>query len=157
MLLIDEAGVQMGVVKLADAIKLAKERGYDVVEVSPESNPPVTRFLDYGKFKYKQKKKLQNSKGKQHVSRTKEIRLRPGTEKHDLEFKLKHARGFLEKGDKVFVSMYFKDRERKHLDIGKALMQKAIELLADVGTPEKDIGQEGFKLSFTLTPKNSKS
>jgi translation initiation factor IF-3 len=138
-----------------DARRMAVERGLDLVEVAPEASPPVCKLLDYGKFKYQLKKKSHQAKRKQHKQQIKELRLRPITEEHDLQTKIKHARDFLSKGDKVLVNMVFRGREVVHRDIGSGMLNRMIKELEDVGKVEKGVTTEGPRLTLTLTPKGS--
>jgi translation initiation factor IF-3 len=132
---------------------MAVERAMDLVEVAPEANPPVCKLLNYGKFKYQLKKKSHQAKRKQHKQQLKELRLRPITEEHDLQTKIKHARDFLAKGDKVLVNMVFKGREVVHRDIGYTIMTRFVKELEDVSKVEKGVTTEGPRLTLTLTPK----
>jgi translation initiation factor IF-3 len=151
--LIDENGAQVGVVETAEALKRAEEAGLDLVEVSPDGEPPVCRIMDYGKFKYKQKKKVHQSKTKQHVTQIKELRLHPKTDKHDIEIKIAHARGFLAKKDKVMVNMLFKGREMAHIEIAKEKMAFFAQQLEDVGKLERPPLMEGRRMHMVLAPK----
>lgn len=151
--LIDETGAMVGVIATDEARRLARERGYDLVEVSPDAVPPVCKLLDYGKFKYEQKKKTQSAKKKQHVQVLKEVRMRPLTEEHDLLTKIKHAREFLEQGDKVLFTVFFKGREQAHKEIGRAMMERIKTELDDVGKVERDVSMLGPRMQVTLIPK----
>ncbi|MBI2900769.1 MAG: translation initiation factor IF-3 [Planctomycetes bacterium] len=151
--LIDDHGVMIGVVPTDQARQLARERGYDLVEVSPDAVPPVCKLLDYGKFKYEQKRKSRKAKKKTHVQQLKEVRLRPLTEEHDFVTKVKHTREFLEHGDKVLVTVFFKGREQAHKEIGRALMERIKKALDDIGKVERDISMLGPRMQITLAPK----
>lgn len=153
MRLIDETGAMLGVVPTDEARRIARERGFDLVEVSPDAAPPVCKLLDYGKFKYEQKKKTQSAKKKQHVQILKEVRMRPLTEEHDLMTKVNHAREFLEQGDKVLFTVFFKGREQAHKEIGRAMMQRIKAELDDVAKVERDISMMGPRMQVTLIPK----
>ena len=131
----------MGIMEIRDALVIADERGYDILEIAPHETPPTCKLVDYGKFKFERKKKLHNQK--KPVHRRKEIKLRPKTEDHDLQVKLNHGRRFLEKGHKVQVTMVFRGREAIHLDLGKALLQRFAESLADVSKVETLPTREG--------------
>ena len=133
---------------------MAQERGYDLVEVAPEANPPVCKLLNYGKFKYQMKKRSHQAKRKQHKQQLKEIRLRPITEDHDLMTKIKHAREFLSKGDKVQMNMFFKGREVVHREIGHVVLSRFIKELEDVSKVEKGVSSEGPRLTLMLAPKH---
>ena len=130
---------------------MATERGFDLVEVAPEASPPVCKLLDYGKFKYQMRKKSHQKKVHRQV--IKEVRVRPITDDHDVETKIKHARGFLGHGDKVLVNMVFKGREVVHRDIGQGILNRFIKDLADVSKVEKGVTTEGPRLTLMLTPK----
>ena len=153
--LIDDVGGQVGVVSIEDARKLALERGVDLVEVAPEASPPVCKLLNFGKFKYQLKKKSHQAKRKQHKQQLKELRLRPITEEHDLLTKVKHARDFLSKGDKVLFNMVFKGREVVHRDIGFTILNRFIKELEDICKVEKGVSTEGPRLTLTLMPKQA--
>lgn len=151
--LIDEKGEQVGIVSTDDARRRAEDAGLDLVEVSPTAEPPVCRILDFGKFKYEQRKKEHDAHKKHHVQKTKEIRLTPKTEEHDVETKIRHSRQFIEQGDKVMVNMFFKGREIVHQEFGRATMEKFIKALEDITKVEKPPKLEGHRLSLTLMPK----
>lgn len=131
---------------------MAQQREIDLVEVAPQARPPVCRLMDYGKYKYKQKKRQHGGKHK-HQPQLKEIRLRPNTGEHDVEIKLKHAREFLEKKDKVSVSMRFRGREMAHTDLGRDLMMHFAEQLQDMAKVESHPRQEGRRMTMLLAPK----
>jgi translation initiation factor IF-3 len=150
--LIDDQGVQHGVVDTESALSLARERGLDLVEVAPEAHPPVCKILDYGKFKYLLKKKEHQAKRKQHQVVIKEMRVRPKIDVHDLETKLKQARGFLMDGDKLQVNMLFRGREIGFKELGMAIMVRIRETLADVGKVERAPMQEGNRLIMIINP-----
>ena len=151
--LISETGEQLGVMKLDDAISRAKDVGLDLIEVSPNAKPPVAKILNYGKLKYEEKKKQQINKKKQHVVKLKEIRLRPRIEEHDLMTKLNHGRKFLSEGAKLKVTLMFRGRELARIDLGKIVMNRVLEELADVAEVEKDIPLEGRRMSMILNAK----
>jgi len=151
---IAEDGAQLGILTIEEARAVADERGFDLVEVSPDADPPVCRLLDYGKFKYQQKKKVQEAKKKQHVVRIKELRLRPITEEHDVETKIKHARQFLEDGDKVMVDMIFKGRQMAHKDIGRQIVDRVVKALEDIAKIEAPLSMQGTHMNVTLAPRN---
>lgn len=148
--LIDENGVQVGVVSKEDAIAKAKAVELDLVEVAPEANPPVCRIMNYGKFKYKQKKK---SHQKQHVVQLKELRLRPKTGEHDIQTKIRQARKFLENKDRVLISMMFKGRERAHAELGDSILKQIADALEDIAKVEKDKISDDRRLGIILSPK----
>lgn len=151
MRVIDEEGKQMGVMGIASALKAAEERGLDLVEVDPRSEPPVCKIIDYGKYKYRQKKRLHEAH-KRHVH-SKEIRLGPKTAKHDVEFKIKHARKFLERGDKVLVTMRFRGRELAHTEIGKELLEYFVSQLTDIAKIEKAPKLQQKRLTVLIVKK----
>ena len=132
-------------------MEIAKEGGLDLVEVAPDEKPPVCRIMDYGKYKYQQRKKHHN--GKVHHTRTKEIRLRPKTGDHDIGFKVKQARTFLASRDKVQVSVVFRGREIVHVDEGRRVIQMVIDQLEDVGKVETAVSQQGRRIVCTIAPK----
>ena len=150
--LIDENGAQCGVVDTDTALSMAREKGLDLVEVAPEAKPPVCKILDFGKFKYLQKKKEHDARRKQHQVVIKEIRVRPKIDVHDLETKMKHGREFLEEGDKLQVNMLFRGREMAFRDLGMAVMQKIKEGLSDVSKVEREPRQEGNRMIMILQP-----
>lgn len=147
-------GSQVGVVTIEEARAAALQALLDLVEVSPTSNPPVCRLMDFGKFKYELRKKSQQQHKKQHVQKLKEIRLRPITEEHDVMVKVNHAKQFLEHGDKVLFTMVFRGREGAHKEIGRALLTKITEELILLGKVERPVTQDGPRLSLTLMPKH---
>ena len=153
--LIDENGKQIGIVPLQDALRIAEEKGLDLVEIAPQANPPVCKILDYGKFMYELKKKEKEARKKQkeHAIEVKDIMLSLRIDEHDLKVKLKHMREFLMDGDKVKVRIRFRGRENLHPELGDKLANKIIEDLSDVGQLEAPIKREGNFLTFSLLPK----
>jgi translation initiation factor IF-3 len=150
---VDHKGDMLGVIPTADALKLAIEVGLDLVEVAPNERPPVCRILDYGKFKYEQKRKASKSQ-KTHQVQIKEIRLRPKTGDHDIEFKMKQARQFLMHKDKVKLNVMFRGRENAHHERGREMLAQIIAALEDVAKVEKPTGMEGGRsMTAVLTPK----
>jgi translation initiation factor IF-3 len=147
---ISEEGEQLGVMTPEDAIKRAEEVGLDVVEVAPNSRPPVCRIMDYGKYKYEQKKKA--GKGKGHAASLKEVKLRPRTDDHDLAFKLKNARRFLMDGDKVKVTVMYRGREMVHRQLGREQLDRVVEMLGPMAKVENPPRMEGRFLSMILVP-----
>lgn len=135
-----------------EAIALAEEVGLDLVEISPNTDPPVCKILDYGKYKYEQQKKAAEARKKQKVVDLKEIKIRPGIEDHDYEVKMRNARRFLEEGDKVKVTMRFRGREMAHLQIGRDLMNKMKEELSPVSKVEFEPKLEGRQMIMILVP-----
>jgi translation initiation factor IF-3 len=132
---------------------MARAKEMNLVEVAPEAKPPVCKIMDFGKFKYQQKKKEHKAKRKQHQIVVKEIRVRPKTDKHDLDFKIKTARNFLERGDKVQVNMLFRGREMMHIDLGKSVMNAIAEALSDLAKIERAPKQEGRRMVMLLVAK----
>jgi translation initiation factor IF-3 len=151
--LIDEDGSMLGIVQTFDAIRMARERELDLVEVSPKAVPPVARIMDYGKFKYETAKKAAEAKKKQTVIQVKEMKLGLKIEEHDLQFKLKHLRGFLEEGDKIKLTIMFRGREVLHRDKGEQLAVKVIEALKDVGDVEQRPKFDGRNIIIVFGPK----
>lgn len=151
--LIDENGAMVGIVQTYDAIRMAREKELDLVEVSPKAVPPVARIMDYGKFKYETAKKAAEAKKKQTVIQVKEMKLGLKIEEHDLQFKLKHLRGFLEEGDKIKLTIMFRGREVLHRDKGEQLATKVIEALKDVGDVEQRPKFDGRNIIIVFGPK----
>lgn len=151
--LIDENNEQLGIVETNDAMKRARDAGLDLVEVSPNTRPPVCRIMDYGKWKYSQRKKEQKSKAQKHTTELKEIRIRtPKIDKHDLEIKLKRARQFLERGDRVQFSLRFRGRELAHKEVGVQRFEEVREALSDIAKLERGLRFEGRRLTLMLAP-----
>jgi translation initiation factor IF-3 len=150
--LIDDEGKMQGVVNTREAISMAKEKGLDLVEVDPNSKPPVCKIIDYGKYKYEQKKKQQEAKKKQVVVDIKEVQFRPNIDKHDFDFKLKHITRFLEDGDKVKVCIVFRGREMAHKQLGDILVTRIKEAVSQIAVIESDVKMEGKKMFLQLAP-----
>ena len=136
-----------------DALTMAQDIGLDLMEVSPNSDPTVCRILNYGKFKYEEKKKIQINKKKQHVIKIKEIRLRPRIEDHDLMTKLNMGKKFLSDGCKLKITLIFRGRELSRIDLGEIVMNRVLEELAEIAEVEKDIPLEGRRMSVILISK----
>ena len=136
-----------------DALTMAQDIGLDLMEVSPNSDPPVCRILNYGKLKYEEKKKIQINKKKQHVIKIKEIRLRPRIEDHDLMTKLNMGKKFLSDGCKLKITLIFRGRELSRIDLGEIVMNRVLEELAEIAEVEKDIQLEGRRMSVILISK----
>jgi len=145
-------GEQLGVMTLRDALQAAEDAELDLMEVSPNADPPVCKLIDYGKFKYKEQKKETEAKKKRTEQQIKELRIRYRTDVGDLETKLKRAREFLEEGDKVKFSMRFKGREIMYIDLGREKFDTIVERLADVATVDERSPQQGRQLFMTLAP-----
>ncbi|MDI9560564.1 MAG: translation initiation factor IF-3 [Pseudomonadota bacterium] len=150
--LIDDEGKQLGIIPTSEALKVAKERGLDLVEVSPKTVPPVCKIMDYGKFKYQIAKKAQEAKKKQAVIQIKEMKLGLKIEEHDLSFKIKHIKGFLDEGSKVKIIIMFKGREVLHVDMGEKLAQRIIESVRDVGELEQKPKFDGRNIVMVFAP-----
>ena len=145
-------GSQVGVKTIEEALWLADQLGLDLVEVAPDARPPVTRLMDYGKWKYEQSVKARESRKRQTRTVIKEVKLRPKTEKHDFDVKRDRAMRFLEEGDKVKVTMQFRGREVTHPEIGRALLEAMAEQVAEVGTVEVTPRLEGRNMTMVLSP-----
>lgn len=152
VLVIGPEGEQLGVLSKQDALAAAAEAGLDLVEVAPNATPPVCRIMDFGKFKYQQSKKAQQAKKKQKVIQVKELKVRPKTDDHDLETKAKHARRFLEEGNKIKVTVRFRGREIVHPDRGEMVLKKLMELLVGYATVESPPKMEGRTMVMVVTP-----
>ena len=148
---ISHEGAQLGIIPTEQALSLAREVGLDLVEVAPNEKPPVCRVMDYGKFKYQLRKK--HHSGKVHQSKIKEIRLRPKTGDHDIEFKVKQAIGFLQHKDKVQISVVFKGRENAHIEEGKKVLDAVIQELLEFGKLEGAPSKQGTRMMCTIAPK----
>lgn len=149
-------GEALGVIPTSKALELAEQQQLDLVEVSPTAIPPVCRIMDYGKFKYQQSKKLQEAKKKQVHVEVKEIKLRPKTDDHDLMFKIKHVRRFLEEGNKAKVTLVFRGREITHMDIGRAVIERFASELQDVAVVESQPRIDGRNMFMIVAPKVKK-
>lgn len=152
MRVVSATGEMLGVLPTTEALEVARQADMDLVEVAPNERPPVCRIMDYGKFKYEQKKKHAKSV-KTHQVQIKEIRLRPKTGDHDVQVKVKQARGFLEERDKVKVNVVFRGREMAHVERGKQVILDVIALLEDIAKVEKPPMMEGKSMTAVLTPK----
>ena len=150
---VDEAGNMLGEMPTLEALKIARERGYDLVEVAAEARPPVCKLLDYGKYKYEQKKKQHKSKAKLHVQKVKEVRLRPLTDDHDLMTKLKKAEEMLLEGDKVLITIFFRGREQAHKEHGRHMMERIRKELDEIAKVEHEISMTGPRMQMTFLPK----
>jgi translation initiation factor IF-3 len=148
-----EEGKQLGIMPLKEALAIAAKAGLDLVEIAPSADPPVCRVMDYGKYRYQQSKKLQDARKSQTTIQIKEIRLRPKTEEHDLEVKIRHIKKFLQQNDKVKVSMMFRGREIAYTDLGRKLMESVRDALAEVGVVEMQPKLEGRNMIMVVVPK----
>jgi translation initiation factor IF-3 len=153
--LIDEENRQVGIVRTEEALSKAREAGLDLVEVAPTSEPPVCRIMDYGKWLYAQKRRVREShkKAQRHLTTLKEIRLRPETDKHDLEIKVHHAREFLEKGHKVQFTLFFRGRQMLHREMGSDMLDQISRILEDVAKIEQPPKMAGRRMTLTLITK----
>ena len=149
---IGSEGNNLGVMQLKQAIQMAKEEGLDLIEISPNANPPVCKIMDMGKYKYDLQKKANQAKKKQKIVSLKEIKLRPGTEIHDYNFKIKNAKKFISKGDKVKFTVKFKGREMQHIELGKDLMKRIIDDTKDIGKVETHPKFEGRQMIMIIQP-----
>lgn len=150
---VGEAGEQFGVKETEEARRLADEAGLDLVLVAPDAEPPVCKIMDYGKYMYEQSKKAKEAKKRQHVTHVKEVKMRPKIEPHDYDFKMRHARQFLEAGDKVKCTVIFRGRELAHKDRGVVLMKKLAEDLEDIAIVEVSLRSEGRSMVMVVSPK----
>lgn len=153
---INSVGEQVGVLSIDEALDLAKEEGLDLVEIAPQANPPVCKVIDYGKFRYQQTKKEKENKKAQHQSKLKEVKMKPNIDEHDFQVKLKRARDFILKGDKVKVTCVFRGREIVHSEIGKGMMGRFCEALMDIANVESEAKLLGRSLSLVLAPLGKK-
>lgn len=151
--MIDSEGAQVGVVSLEEAKSSAQEVGLDLVEISPNADPPVCRIMDYGKYRYEDSKKKAAAKKKQKQMQVKEIKFRPGTDEGDYGVKLRNLRRFLEDGDKVKVTMRFRGREMAHQELGLELLQEVEKDLEEIGTVEQYPKLEGRQMVMVIGPK----
>ena len=152
--LIDNEGEQVGVVSIEEARELADERGYDLVEVAPDARPPVVRLMDYGRFKYEQAKAEKEAKKKQHKVEVKQVKFRPKIEEHDFNFKTRHAREFIEEGNKVKVTVMFRYRELRRPELGEELLDRIVEELSDVAKVQSRSGMDNRNMTMVLVPED---
>lgn len=150
---IDDEGQQLGIMTPQQALDIARERGYDLVEVAPQATPPVCRIIDFGKYLYEQKKRAHEAKKKQVVIEVKEIKFRPGTDEHDYNFKMKHAREILGDGNKVKATVRFRGREITHKELGMQILERLEKDLLDAGSVEFRPRLEGMQITVVFTPK----
>jgi translation initiation factor IF-3 len=154
---IGDEGEQLGVMDIRDAIRAAREKGLDLVEVAATADPPVCRIIDFGKFQYEAKKKANEAKKKQVTITVKEVKFRPGTDDHDYSYRMKHAREWLEEGDKVKATIWFRGREMTHRELGARILERLEKDLIDVGEVESRPRMEGNQMFIILGPKKHKS
>jgi translation initiation factor IF-3 len=153
---VDEEGEQVGVMTSRDALALARERGLDLVEVSPQASPPVCRIMDYGKFKYEASKRANRDKKKQHRILVKEVKFRVKIDEHDFMFKIGNAKKFLESQNRVKFTVNFRGREISHPELGRELLDRAAQEIAEVGTIESPPRQEGFSITMYVIPRKDR-
>ena len=151
--LIDADGGNKGVMPFFDALRLAEEAGLDLVEIAPNSTPPVCKILDYGRFKFDQQKKAAEARKKQKTVEVKEIKLRPGIDDHDYEVKMKAVRRFFEEGDKVKVTLRFRGREMAHQDLGVKVLERVKQEMADISKVESEPMLEGRQMVMIMAPR----
>ena len=149
-------GEQLGVMKLTDALRKAQGLGLDLVEIAPTATPPVCKIIDFGKYQYEAKKKANEAKKKQVTITVKEVKFRPGTDDHDYDYRMKHAREWLSGGDKVKATIWFRGREMTHRELGSRILAKLEQDLADVGEVEARPRMEGNQMFIILGPKRHK-
>ena len=152
---IDEEGEQLGIMSPRDAITEAEKRGYDLVEVAPQADPPVCRIMDYGKYRYQQSKRAKESRKHQHTITVKEIKYRPKIDDHDFDFKTNHVREFLSEGNKVKVTIMFRGREIAHPEFGKDILERVVQATKDLAQDDQDMSRvrlEGRNMTIVLSP-----
>ena len=149
--LIGAESEQLGVKPIEEALQLAEQAGFDLVLVSPDADPPVAKIIDYGKFKYEQKKRQHEHH--KHQPQIKELRFRPKTEEHDLMVRVRQARQFIERGDRVIVNVFFRGREMAHADLGRAVLERFVIEMQDVAKPERPPMMEGRRMGVVLVKK----
>jgi len=150
---IDETGQQLGIMPPPQALTIARSKGLDLVEISPTAVPPVCRIMDYGKYQYQEAKRSREAKKHQKVIEVKEIKFRPKVDEHDYQFKKKHIERFLEEGDKVKATVFFRGREMAHPEIGQRILMRLIDDLAELAMPETMPRQEGNQMHTILSQK----
>jgi len=146
-------GEQLGILAVEEAITAAENEGLDLVEVAPNARPPVVRIMDYGKFKYEQARKARQARKKQHHIQIKEVKFRPGIEAHDFEFKVRHARKFLEEGNKVKATMMFRGRQMAHPELGREVLTRVAQALDDIGKVESEPMFEARTMTMVIAPR----
>ena len=153
---ISSTGEQLGIISIREALNRAEDEGFDLVEVSPAANPPVCKIIDYGKLKYKEQKSKKEAKKKQKTIEVKEIKMRPGIDKHDYEVKIKALSKFISGGNKVKVSIRFRGREMEHQELGLDLLKKLTEQVVEYAKVEVPPTSEGRQIMMILVPQNNK-
>jgi len=154
--LIDDEGKQLGIIATQEALRMAKDKDLDLVEVSPNANPPVCKILDYGKYRFEQEKKLRDSKKNQKVLKLKEIRMQPKIGAGDLDTKAKHIQEFLDEGDKVKVTIRFRGRELAHTELGYDVLNEVLKRLTSAYNIDKPAAMDGRNMSMTISSKVAK-
>ena len=154
--LIDDEGNQLGIVPTQEALRMAKDKDLDLVEVSPNANPPVCKILDFGKYRFEQEKKLRESKKNQKVLKLKEIRMQPKIGSGDLDTKAKHVQEFLNEGDKVKITIRFRGRELAHTELGFDVLNEVLKRLTSAYNIDKPAKMDGKMMSITISPKAAK-
>jgi translation initiation factor IF-3 len=153
---VGDDGEQFGVMDTREAIRTARDRGMDLVEVAPNADPPVCKIIDFGKFQYEQKKKANEAKKKQVIITVKEVKFRPGTDDHDYGYRMKHAREWLTEGDKVKATIWFRGREMTHRELGARILERLEKDLADISEVEMRPRMEGNQMFTIFGPKRHK-
>ena len=151
---VNSEGKQLGIMPLKEAIRIAKEEDSDLVEVAPHSKPPVCKIMDFGKYKYQQSRKAHEAKKSQTVIQVKEVKIRPKTEEHDLQYKVRNIRRFLGDGNKAKVCVIFKGREIAHKEMGTQMLEKVVKEIEDVGIIEQKPKLEGRNMTMIIAPKS---
>jgi translation initiation factor IF-3 len=151
--LIDDQGANRGVMPFFDALKVAEDAGLDLVEISPNSSPPVCKVLDYGRFRFAEQKKANEARKRQKVIEIKEIKLRPGIDDHDYDVKMRSVRRFFEEGDKVKVTLRFRGREMAHVELGAKVLQRVKADTAEMAKVESEPSMEGRQMTMVLAPR----
>jgi len=151
--LIDDTGANRGVMPFFDALRIAEDAGLDLVEISPNANPPVCKILDYGKFRFLEQKKAAEARKKQKTVEVKEIKLRPGIDDHDYDVKMKAMKGFFEEGNKVKITLRFRGREMAHQDLGLKVLERVKSDVGDLAKVEQEPNFEGRQVVMVLAPR----
>jgi translation initiation factor IF-3 len=154
---INPDGAQLGVYPIHQALSIASDLGLDLVEINPKANPPVCRIMDFGKFKYEQKKQANLARKKQKTIEIKEVKMRPKTDEHDFNFKVKHIRRFIDEGNKAKVTIRFRGREMAHPEMAAKLLDRVVEVTKDVAEIEQSYRMEGKTMTMILVPVKSSS
>ena len=156
MRVIDDAGQQLGIMSPQQAVAIAREKGLDLVEISASAVPPVCRIMDFGRYQYQEQKRARQAKKHQRIIEVKEIKFRPKVDEHDYQFKKKHIERFLADGDKVKATIFFRGREMAHPEIGRRILERLMEELAEVAAPETTPRMEGNTMHTILSQKGAK-